>query len=212
MIDETTPAISTKSADGSPWTSFTESRSLSDLGLLCLRVVLGFELFAHGMQKFGLFGGTVGFDGKEVTGAAAVNAQADFLGLLDYHPTTALSWFLTFTELGAGLLLMAGLLTPLAAGALIGDMFNLIFGMLWQQGWFGAGTGYEFAVVMLGAGVAVSLLGPGRYSVDGALGWRLRGVPWGVIGVALGLIVGLFVLVVLGPGFGGADIPPPEGG
>jgi len=204
----------TSAAERRTWTSLSEWSSLSDLGLLCLRLVLGFELFAHGMQKFGLFGGTFGFDGKEVTGSAAVNAQAGLLGLLGYHPTTALSWFLTGTELSAGILLIAGFVTPLAAAALIGDMFNIIFGMQWQAGWFGSadgGPGYEFAVVALGAAVAVSLVGPGRFSVDRALGWRLSGVPWGVAGVALGLLVGLVVLVVLGPGFGGADLSPPSG-
>jgi hypothetical protein len=91
-------------------------------------------------------------------------------------------------------------------------MFNLIFGMQWQAGWFGNqnGAGYEFAVVILGAAIAVSLLGPGRFSVDRALGWRLSGVPWGVVGVALGVVVGLFVLLVLGLGFGGADLTPPS--
>jgi putative oxidoreductase len=202
------PAVDRRS-----WTSLSEWSSLSDLGLLCLRLVLGFELFAHGMQKFGLFGGTTGFDGKEVTGSAAVDAQAGLLDLLGYHPTTALSWFLTGTEAIGGALLIAGFLTPLAAAALIGDMFNVIFGMQWQAGWFGsaAGPGYEFAVVILGTAVAVSLVGPGRLSVDRALGWRLSGVPWGVAGVVLGLVVGLVVLVAFGPGFGGADLSPPAG-
>jgi putative oxidoreductase len=203
---------STGAAERRTWSSPSEWTSLTDVGLLVLRLVLGFELFAHGMQKFGLFGGTVGFDGKEVTGSAAVSAQAGLLHLLGYHPTTAMSWFLTLTELGAGSLLIAGFLTPLAAAALIGDMFNVVAGMQWQSGWFGNanGPGYEFAVVILGAAAAVSLIGPGRFSVDRALGWRLSGVPWGVAGVALGLAVGLLVLVMFGPGFGGADLSPPS--
>ena len=106
------------------WAPSSEWTNLSDLGLLVVRVVVRFELFAHGMQKFGQFGGTVDFQGKHVTGSAAVDAQAAFLDLLGYHPTTALSWFLTFTEVTAGILLMAGLLTPLAAAAVIGDMFQ----------------------------------------------------------------------------------------
>ena len=196
------------------WPSLNESRSLSDVGLLILRLAVGFELFAHGMQKFGQFGGMVGLDGKSVSGSDAVQAQADtLLRLLGYHPTLALSWFLTVTELAAGLLLMAGFLTPLAAAAVIGDMFNLIFALGWQAGWFGKAsgqTGYEYLVIILAAAAAISLLGPGRYSVDGALGWRLSGVPSGIAGVALGLVVGLFVLLGLGPGFGGLDLTPPH--
>ena len=193
--------------------SLTESRSLLDVGLLVLRLSVGFELFAHGMQKFGLFGGYVDLTGAHVSGVAAINAQADtLLKFAGYHPTVALSWFLTLTELSAGVLLMVGLFTPLAAAAVIGDMFNLIFGLSWQAGWFGnaAGqTGYEFIVIVLAGAAAISLAGPGRYSVDGTLRWRLSGVPWGVAGIVLGLMVGLFVLLVLGPGFGGVDLSPP---
>ena len=187
-----------------------ETRSLQDLGLLVIRLSVGFELFAHGLQKFGQFGGTTTLQGKHVSGTAAINSQADtLLQILGYHPTVALSWFLTFTELGAGLLLMLGLLTPLAAAAAIGDMFNLIFGFLWQLGWFSSNgpPGYEFVVIILAAAVAIALVGPGRYSLDRMLGWRLSGYPWGIAGVILGVAVGIFVLTVLGPGFGGAHIP-----
>jgi len=191
---------------------FRESRSLSDLGLLVLRLSLGFELFSHGMQKFGWFGGTFAADGSKISGVDAIEAQADFLTFLGYDPPLALSWFLTFTELIAGILLMVGFLMPLAAAAVIGDAFNLIFGLAWNGGWSGNenGPGYEFVVFITASAVAASLIGPGRYSVDRVLGWRLSGVPWGVFGVVLGLVVGLFVLVVLGPGFGGIDFPPLE--
>ena len=195
------------------WLTVQESRSLSDLGLLAVRLIVGFELFAHGMQKFGQFGGTTTFDGHSVSGVRAINEGAQFLHLLGYHPTVALSWLLTVTELSAGVLLMAGFLTPLAAAAAIGDMFNVVFGLAWQMSWFGnaKGPGYELEAVLLVAAISICLLGPGRYSVDRRLGWRLSGVPWGVIGVGCGVAVGLFVLTVLGPGLGGADIPAPPG-
>ena len=106
-------------------------------------------------------------------------------------------------------MLMLGLLTPLAAAAVIGDMFNLIFGFLWQNGWFGQGpaNGYEFVMIVFAAAIAISLIGPGRFSVDRALGWRVSGARWGIAGVLLGVAVGIFVLCVLGPGFGGPDLP-----
>ena len=192
--------------------TLTESRSLLDVGLLVLRLGVGFELFAHGAQKFGLFGGSVGLSGKHVSGVAAINAQAGgLLTFAGFDHTVALSWLLTFTELGGGILLMVGFLTPLAASAVIGDMFTLI-GLGWQAGWFGNAavqTGYEFDVVIVAAAAAISLIGPGRYSADGALKWKLRGFPWGVAGIVLGLAVGLFVLQVFGPGFGGLDLTPP---
>jgi putative oxidoreductase len=186
-----------------------ETHSLGDLALLVLRVTVGFEMFGHGLQKLGHFGGTFDAAGNRVSGSAAIHAQADFLKLLGYHPSVALSWFLTFTELSAGILLMTGFLTPLAAAAVVGDMFEIVFGFLWKAGWFGNGqaNGFEYAAIILAAGAALSLAGPGRYSADGVLGWRLRGFPAGLAGVALGLAVGLFVLLALGPGFGGSSLP-----
>jgi putative oxidoreductase len=186
-----------------------DTRTLRDVGLLVLRVSVGFELFAHGLQKFGLFGGMTDLEGHHVSGIAAINAQADtLLQFLGYHPTVALSWFLTLTEIGAGLMLMIGLVTPLAAAAVIGDMFNLIFGLGWQNGWFGNGPsqGYEFDVIIFAAATAIILIGPGRFSVDRALGWRLTGLRWAIGAIALGIGVGMFVLTVLGPGFGGVDL------
>jgi hypothetical protein len=47
--------------------------------------------------------------------------------------------------------------------------------------WSGKG-GYEFNLVLLTVAVAVSATGPGRFSVDRALGWDddLSGLWWGV--------------------------------
>jgi putative oxidoreductase len=200
------------SGPGRSWAALQESIDLKDLGLLALRVSVGFEFLAHGLQKFGRFGGTFDLDGNEVTGVKAVEAQADFLGFLQYDAALFLSWVLTITELVAGALLILGFLVPLAVAAMIADMFQIIFNLQWDAGMFGDGAsagGYEYAVILLVAAGALALTGPGRYSVDRALGWRLHGFPAGVAGIALGFAAGAIILAAFGPGFGGIELPEP---
>ncbi len=94
-----------------------------DWALLAMRLALGALFLAQGTTKWGWFGGTAppGMSGLE-----------HFLQILGYDSRTALSWLLTVTELGAGLLLIAGLFTPLAVAGVIGIAFNGAFVMSWQ--------------------------------------------------------------------------------
>jgi putative oxidoreductase len=151
-----------------------------DVGFLILRVVVGALFAAHGAQKlFGWFGG-YGIDGT-----------AGFMGSLRYrNPRMAAIAAGTF-EIGAGLFLVAGLLTPLAAAAVIGVMINAIVSVKWSQGLF---AGYELDLLYATSAAALAFTGAGRYSVDSALGWQLAGTTWGLIALGLGGVVALAVL------------------
>ena len=74
------------------------------------------------------------------------------------------------TEVGAGALLVAGLLTPLACAAVISVM--LVAGLLAHRpnGFFVFRDGYEYVLVLSVACLALAVLGPGRLSVDDAAG------------------------------------------
>ncbi|MEU5896420.1 MULTISPECIES: DoxX family protein [unclassified Streptomyces] len=133
-----------------------------DTGLLVLRWAVGLLIAGHGVQKVsfllggnGLAGGTEefrrdGFRGGRLTALAAGGSQ-----------------------LGAGLFLAAGLLTPLAAMAAMGVM--TVAGTvkrpngLWVQN-----DGYEYPLVLVVAAAVLVLTGPGRWSADHALGLT----PW----------------------------------
>src|SRR5918998_110802 len=82
-----------------------------DVGLLVLRLVLGVIFIGHGAQK--LFGS---FGGPRISGFAKMLQQ---LGVKPARPMAILAGLAEFV---GGILMMLGLLTPLAALALIGVM------------------------------------------------------------------------------------------
>lgn len=141
-----------------------------------------------------------------------------FLQILGYDSRPALAWLLTVTELAAGILLITGLLTPLAAAGVIGIAFNGAFVLGWQGGFL---AGYGGWIVYMAVAVALALLGPGRFALDhvgptatdGSIKRRLSGTRAGVGSIVLGLLVGILVVIVPGPGFDSVpnfpEFPPP---
>jgi putative oxidoreductase len=149
-------------------------------GILLLRVVLGLTVASHGAQK--LFGA---FDGYGVRGTAGY-----FRGLGFRAPTlTALAAGLA--EFGGGLLVMAGLLTPLGSLAIAVVMLNAIGTVHWKNGFWSARGGYEFNLLIWAGAVALAATGAGRFSLDALIGWEgnLSGLWWGV--AVLGLSAGI---------------------
>ena len=137
---------------------FTRSARGAALGLLVLRVVVGVIFIAHGSQKlftFGLAGITGGFEQMGVP-MAAVAAP-----------------LVTFVELISGIALILGLLTPVAAGLLAIDMLGAILFVHGKNGLF-LPNGYEFALTLFAASVALLLAGPGTAAVDNVLANRRR--------------------------------------
>lgn len=160
-------------------------RGTTDLGLLLLRVALGVVLLAHGSQKlFALF------DGPGING---------FESLLDrsgYQHAHLLSYVGSITEVGAGVLLVLGLLTPLAGAAALGTTINAwLVADLARPGFrfFVSAQGQEYELVLVVLAAVVVLVGPGRFSLDRRRGWATRPLlsSWLclVLGVASGLLV-----------------------
>ena len=132
-----------------------------DLALLAGRTVLGGYLAAHGAQK--LFGS---FDGP---GLDPVAGAFDQIGL---RPGRTMATAAGLSELGGGLLTVAGLADPLGPVAIAGTM-AVASTTHRANGPFATNQGYELALTNLGAALSLAAGGPGRYSLDGLMGTHL---------------------------------------
>jgi putative oxidoreductase len=151
-----------------------------DEGLLLLRLLLGLTMAAHGAQKlFGWFGGG---------GRAGTEA---FFASLGYRSPAVFAVLAGLAEFLGGLSLAAGFLVPLAAAAIVVVMLNAIESVKFRGGFFAGNGGYEFELLILGTAVALAATGPGKYSLDHAIGWddELSGYAWGGAALAAGIVV-----------------------
>ncbi len=136
-----------------------------DAGLLALRFGVGGVLVAHGVQKlFGWLGG----HGLEGTGAAF-----DQMG---FAPGRLSALAAGLGETGGGLLIALGLATPAAGAAAAGTMIPAAT-VHAPSGFFATGGGYEYPALLAVSTSALTLIGPGDWSVDALLGHRLNR-PW----------------------------------
>src|SRR6059036_1157121 len=132
---------------------------LADLGLLAVRLTLGAVFLAHGAQKsVGAFGGP-GFAGA--TG---------FIGSIGFRPARLWTALAVGGELAAGLLFVLGLWTPLAGLLVLATMAVAIAKVHGPKGFFVQNGGLEYNLVLIIAGVALALVGPGAFSLDHLLG------------------------------------------
>jgi putative oxidoreductase len=148
-----------------------------DAGLAALRITIGLIFAAHGAQKaFGWWKGP-GYAGW--TGA---------IGKMGFRPAALWAFVSVVAELGAGLLLALGLLTPLAAAGLVGQGIVIIARVHWANGFWSSNRGYEFPLALLGGSLSIALTGPGAWSLDDRLPVGLLYEPivrWGVLLVAM---------------------------
>jgi putative oxidoreductase len=149
------------------------TNSWNDAGLLVLRVGVGASLAAHGAQKlFGWFGGY----GPDGTGQ-----WMDSLGFAGKGKQNAI--LAGLGEFGGGTLLALGLATGPAGAAVTGTM--AVAGSTHvPNGFFNTSGGYELPAVYGLFGSVLALTGPGRFSLDHALGHKLNRRWMGFVGLA----------------------------
>jgi putative oxidoreductase len=135
-------------------------------GLLILRLVVGGFVAAHGLQKMThLWGGG---------GLAASTAEFRNDGFAGGVATALLAGV---TQIGAGALLVLGLLTPLAAAGVAGVMAVAATVKL-RHGFWVQSDGYEYPAFLTAMAVALAWAGPGRYSLDAVAGLTRYWTTW----------------------------------
>ncbi len=146
------------------------------LCVLLMRVMLGGMIASHGLNKF--------FGGGKIAGTAG---WFDSMGM---RPGRLNALLAATTEVGVGLLLIVGLLTPLACAGLVSIMVVAIITVHLKNGFFvfNAGQGIEYCLVVAVMAIALGGLGGGKFSIDHAAKvWTMRPA----IGLAVAALVGV---------------------
>jgi putative oxidoreductase len=134
-------------------------------GALLLRVVLGVVYASHGYLAYTVMG---------PRGTAAFVFKLGFPASL----AEPLAWFLIAAHTVGGAMMIVGLFTRIVALINVPIMLTAIFVIYLPQGYFMKGAleqasgkpvaiGYEYPLLILGATLAMVLLGSGKLALDG---------------------------------------------
>ena len=162
-------------------------RMEADAGLLVLRLVTGLVLAAHGSRKaFGAFGG------------AGLAAWTESVAQLGARPARLFAWLAAYGQVLGGVALALGLATPLAAAVLALTMLAAARKSA-VHGFWTSEHGIEYPFVLLAAFVALGVAGPGRLSLDAALGVATGGAVTFALAGAAGALLCAPLLLRSGP-------------
>ena len=156
-----------------------------NIAVLILRLVVGLTLTGHGVQKlFGWFGGP---------GLTRLRQGFEKQG---YKPAWLWISLAILGEVGGGISVALGFLTPLGAAGIFGAMFMAMFKSHWKNGFWLQKGGYEYALVLLVASITIGLIGPGSYALDALFGIVLpEALLFGMLAVAALLVDVIGILV-----------------
>lgn len=157
----------------------TLDRGTMDFGVMILRVVLGVVLTLTSLGTFFQLGTNEGLAALQDQLQQAGHAQA-----------AALSIAVPTMQLAAGVFLLLGLITPLAATVAVAvtgfTALDAVAGTVSPFNWDPAAW---LTVVLLGMALAVQFTGPGVIGIDYARSWARRPLASSWLGAAVGLAV-----------------------
>ena len=144
-----------------------------NVAVLVLRVFFGVGLAYHGYNHM--------FRGGRLAGTAR------WFGSIGMKWPETQARLSVATEVGAGLLFAAGLITPFAAAGMIGVMVVALWTVHRFNGFFIIKEGWEYVASIALVAWAVGTVGPGRYSLDNAFDIDWTGWTGSLIAGLLGV-------------------------
>ena len=154
---------------------------MGNLPAFVLRAALGGLMAGHGAQKlFGTFNGP------------GIEGTTGFMEMLGLKPGRPWAYLAGVSEFGGGVLTLLGFLNPVGPLGVIGSMaMATTTAHKGKPIWVTEG-GAELPVTNIAAATALLLNGPGKYSLDRALGIRLPGwlAPLGLAIIVLAALYG----------------------
>jgi putative oxidoreductase len=150
------------------------SQSSFNMALLIARVALGAVFLAHGINH--------------IYGGGKIEGTGRWFDSLGMRPGILHAWMASLVEIGAGGLLVLGLLTPLAGAGVVGVMLVAWITNHRGNGFFifRPGEGWEYVMVLTAMGVVVGTIGPGQWSIDGHVSALQDLWGWPGFGISLG--------------------------
>lgn len=142
--------------------------------LLLGRLVVAGVFVAHGWNH--IFGG------------GRIRGTADWFERLGMRPGVVHAWAASITEIGSGILLVAGLMTPIAGAGIVGVMLVAWVTNHRGNGFFvfRPGEGWEYVMVLTMLGVLFGSVGPGQWSIDQHVTVLRDLQGWPGFGISLG--------------------------
>ena len=155
-----------------------------DLGSLVLRIVFGLFFAYHGYNKF--------------FGPSGLQGTAGWFASIGMRWPAWQARLAATTEVGSGLMLAVGLLTPFASAGVIGVMTVAIVVSHAKVGFFifKPGQGWEYCASIAVAAWVIATVGPGEWPVDHALHIEWNGWVNSIIAAVLGTGGALSQLII----------------
>ena len=153
-------------------------------GLMLLRVVFGLFLAYHGYNKF--------------FGPGGIDGTARWFESIGMRWPRWQARLAASTEIGSGVLMAAGFLTPLAAAGMIGVMTVAIVVEHWKVGFFifKPNQGWEYCASIAVTAFVIATIGSGRWSLDHAADIEWDGWTGSIVAAVAGIGGALIQLAV----------------